>query len=43
MQLPIGIQDFVTLRYTESLSRPVVKIGVRFNLEKKQITGWAIA
>lgn len=38
-----ALQQIDLAQYASSLSKPVVKIGVRFNLEKKQITAWATA
>ncbi len=38
-----ALKQIDAVGYASSFSRPVVKVGVRFDLEKKQITGWATA
>jgi hypothetical protein len=38
-----ALQQIDLVHYAQSLHKPVVKVGVRFNLEKKQITAWATA
>jgi hypothetical protein len=38
-----ALKQIEAVGYADSLSRPVVKVGVRFDLEKKLITQWAIA
>ena len=37
-----ALKQIETARYANGISRPVVKVGVRFDLEKKQISNWAI-
>jgi hypothetical protein len=38
-----ALKQIETMNYASDFSRPVVKVGVRFDLEKKQITQWAVA
>ncbi len=37
-----ALKQIETAGYADGMTRAVVKVGVRFDLEKKQITGWAI-
>jgi hypothetical protein len=37
-----ALKQIDTLGYADGFTRAVIKIGVRFDLEKKQISGWAI-
>ncbi len=38
-----ALKQIDALGYADGISRPVVKVGVRFDLEKKQITQWVVA
>lgn len=37
-----ALKQIDTARYADSLLKPVLKVGVVFNLEQKVITGWAV-
>lgn len=37
-----ALSQIETARYAEGISSPVIKVGVRFDLEKKQISSWAV-
>ncbi len=37
-----AIEQIDSSRYADSLSKPVIKVGVLFDLEQKQISDWAI-
>jgi hypothetical protein len=38
-----ALKQIDTARYAQALTKPVVKGGVRFDLEQKQVTAWAVA
>lgn len=37
-----ALKQIETARYASGISRPIVKLGVRFDLEQKQISSWAV-